>query len=503
MASPGQDAVRRAIEHLDRGEDLEALSLLGPYVLRRPDDVEALYRYAIGLARTGQIGDSVRVLSRVLEIEPGHGRTLAALGRTRLVHDDPVGAETYLRMAIRNAPDERSGWQDLGYALHAIGRNQDSRLVLHEAVARFPDDVALKALLLNVELEEGALEAAGRTADRIETGHGDELLGLVAVMQYGLDPPDVERASRIARALWEHHAGTLPDHEELLRQIAEAFPPVEDALLRGEQESVACPLCGARTLRREVTGLVLTPEPLARLSALGALVSWNRCPCGHAFPRPDPTTLLHPDLSLAFVVDPFPRAEPEIGDLEARAAGSFGEPATARPKAETWFAVPLSGAAGVALALVGERSARERVASLPEIGELGRAERRARETITALRRLAISDEDGEREEIETLTADAGRSGLAEWMRAEREGLLGSGIAWSPWPLGHRCACGADLGPFLFGEERDRPFPPESVDEAAIEGRPFLDPAKSEPIWGFNCDACGRLHTWLMGVRPAE
>ena len=502
MPSPGPDIVRRAIEHLDRGEDLEALSLLGPYVLRRPTDLEALYRYGVGLLRTGQGNEAIRVFSRVLEGDPSHGRAMASLGRTRLLQDDPLGAEPLLRMAVRNAPEERSAWQDLGFCLHAQGRNADARLVLHEAAARFPEDVSLKALLLNAELEEGATEAAERTADRIEAAHADELLGLVALMHFATDPPSRERAGRVAGILWRDHAGILPEHEDLLGIIAGAFPPPDDILLRAEQESVACPICGTRTLRREIRGVVLRGDALDRMAALGALVSWNRCPCGTAFPRPDPTILLYSELSLAFVAEAFPAGENDVGDVRIVGCGTFSEPASARPKADTWFVVPLAGASSVALALVGEGAARDRSESLPEIGELGRAERRARETVSALRRLTEA-EDEEADEGRG-AAERGRSpGLPDWMRTERRGLLGSGIAWAPWPLGHRCRCGADMAPFLFGEDRARPFDPMAVDEAAVAGRSFVDPATGAEIWGFNCDACGRLHTWLMGVLPPE
>ncbi len=502
MPRPGPDTVRKAIEHLERGEAVEALSLLGPYVLRNPEDLEGLYRFGVGLLRTGQGNEAVRVFSRVLEADPGHGRALAALGRTRLLEDDPLGAEPLLRMATRAAPEERSSWQDLGFCLHALGRNADARLVLHEAAARFPDDVSIKALLLNVELEEGAAEAAERTAERIEASHADELLGLVALLHFACDPPARERATRVAGLLWKEHAGVVPEQGDLLRRVAEAFPPPDAMLLRGEQESVACPVCGARTLRREIRGVVLREDPLDRLAALGVLGSWNRCPCGVAYPRPDPTILLHPDLSLAFVVDAFPQGGHEVGDLRISRCGAFGEPESARPKAETWFVVPLAGASGVALALVGEGAARDRLGSLPEIGELGRAERRARETVTALRRLTASDD--EETDSGCPPADSPQSaGLPDWMRTERRGLLGSGIAWAPWPLGHRCRCGADLAPFLFGNDRARPFDPAAVDEAAVAGGPFHDPQGGEEIWGFNCDACGRLHTWLMGVLPAE
>ena len=40
--------------------------------------------------------------------------------------------------------------------------------------AKFPDDVYMKARLLAVELQDGVMEAASRTADRIETLHADE-----------------------------------------------------------------------------------------------------------------------------------------------------------------------------------------------------------------------------------------------------------------------------------------------------------------------------------------
>ena len=39
----------------------------------------------------------------------------------------------------------------------------------------------------------------------------------------------------------------------------------------------------------------------------------------------------------------------------------------------------------------------------------------------------------------------------------------------------------------------------AIDGAAIAGRVFIDEGTGEQALGFNCDACGRLHTWVLGV----
>ena len=178
-------------------------------------------------------------------------------------------------------------------------------------------------------------------------------------------------------------------------------------------------------------------------------------------------------------------------DVEPAAAGSFGEPESARPRAQVWFAFDVSGPGALALALAAREAALERESSLPEIGELGRAERRAKETVAALRA-------GSGAGTESRSAEA--PGVPDWMRGERERLLESGIDCGPWPLSHLCRCGARLEPFLFGSDPSTPYDAAEVDDAAIAGLPFRDPS-GELAFGFNCDACGRLHTWILGVSP--
>ncbi|HEX6852250.1 MAG TPA: hypothetical protein VF139_12685, partial [Candidatus Polarisedimenticolaceae bacterium] len=172
-------------------------------------------------------------------------------------------------------------------------------------------------------------------------------------------------------------------------------------------------------------------------------------------------------------------------------AGTFGEPGVAAPRAEVWFAFPISGSGALSLALAARETAIERESSLPEIGELGRAERRAKETVAALRVAAGGEEGARTGEVH---------GVPDWMRGERERLLQSGIDCAPWPLSRLCRCGARLEPFLFGQDRAAPYDPDEIDAAAIAGIPFRD-ASGDLAFGFNCDACGRLHTWILGVLP--
>ena len=490
MSHAERDVVRRAIEHLDRGEDQEALALLGPHVLRHPDDVEALFRLGIATARTRRLVDAIRIFSRVLELDPEHGRAMWNLGRAQLFLDDPHAAEPYLRLALRRVSDESELWADLAVALRSLNRPRDARAVLEEAVSRFPDDAFMKARLLAAEIQDESLEAAARTAARIEASHADDPIAAAAILQYCVETGDVERARRAAERL-SREGEAVVDYDDLLRDVARAFPPSEGSLVREGEESLTCPACGHRALRSDIRALVLDGDPLERLAAIGAWQQGNRCPCGAPLPRPRGVAVLFPEISLAVIADTFPSEETAVGDVEPAAAGSFGEPESARPRAEVWFTFEVSGPAALALALAARDAALERESSLPEIGELGRAERRAKETVAALRAASGAEVEGR---------SGAAPGVPDWMRAERERLLESGIDCGPWPLSHVCRCGVRLEPFLFGADPSTPYDPDDVDRAAIAGLPFRD-AAGELAFGFNCDACGRLHTWILGLTP--
>jgi Flp pilus assembly protein TadD len=490
MSHAESDVVRRAIEHLDRGEDQEALALLGPHVLRHPDDVEALFRLGIATARTRRLIDAIRIFSRVLELDPEHGRAMWNLGRAQLFLDDPHAAEPYLRLALRRVPDEPELWADLAVALRSLQRPRDARVQLEQAVARFPEDAFMKARLLAAEIQDESLDAAARSVARLEANHPDDPVAAAAILQYCVETGDVERARRAAERL-SAEGESVVDYDDLLREIARAFPPSEGTVLREGEESLTCPACGHRALRTDIRALVFDGDPLDRIAALGAWLQGNRCACGVFLPRPRGVAVLMPELSLAVLADTFPADDTEVGDVEATAAGTFGEPDSAAPRAEVWFAFAISGPAALALALAARETAIERESSLPEIGELGRAERRAKETVAALRVSSGDEEEGRHGEVH---------GVPDWMRGERERLLESGIDCAPWPLSHACRCGARLEPFLFGQDRGAPYPPDAVDAAAIAGLPFRDDA-GDLAFGFNCDACGRLHTWILGVLP--
>jgi tetratricopeptide (TPR) repeat protein len=493
MSKAERDVVGKAIEHLDRGEDQEAAVLLGPHVVRNPADIEALYRLGVAFSRTHRLEEAVRIFARVVELDPQHGRAVWNLGRARLVMDDPLMAEPLLRLALRLAPDEREISADLAVALRSIGRARDARDLLAEACRRFPEDVYMKARLLAVEIQDGATEAAARTADRLEALHPGDAAAAAASLQWTFVTRDAERARRAATQLWSDQGGAVLEYEDLLRSVAEAFPPRAALQVRSGEEALTCPACGVCVLRSEVSGIVLGPDVLERLAAVGSFLTGNRCACGLELPRAPRLDVLYPELSLALRVDLFPSDDGGISDVEALAAGRFGEGSEAAPRAEVWYVATIAGPSALSLALCAWDAAHSREASLPEIGELGRAERRARETIGALRALAGADDEP------AVPEDDAKLPLPDWMRAERESLLATGIDCGPWPLDHVCRCGADLMPFLFGSDRTRRWDAEAIDAAAVAGRAFRDHESGERALGFNCDACGRLHTWVLGV----
>ena len=306
----------------------------------------------------------------------------------------------------------------------------------------------MKARLLAVEIQDGATEAAARTADRLEAQHASDGSALSTILQWAFVTRDQERARRAAGQLWDEQIGAMLEFEELLTSAAEAFPPRESSLVRTPEKPMTCPVCGTQVLRAEVIGVVIGEDPLERLSALGVFLRGVRCTCGFQLPRTPRLEVLYPTLSLALRLDLFPSEDGEISEVEALAPGSFGEHVDARPRAEVWYAATISGPSAVALSLYAWEAALAREGSLPEIGELGRAERRARETLGALQVLAGVEEEAD-------LPDEGKPPIPEWMRVERENLLVSGIDCGPWPLDHVCRCGSPLEQFLFGSNREQ------------------------------------------------
>jgi tetratricopeptide (TPR) repeat protein len=87
-------------------------------------------------------GDSAQAESHALEavrLAPGEGLGYAVLGSVYLARRDYARAEPVLRAAIERSPELAIPWFNLGLALEALGRREDARGAVEQALRLQPE----------------------------------------------------------------------------------------------------------------------------------------------------------------------------------------------------------------------------------------------------------------------------------------------------------------------------------------------------------------------------
>ncbi len=118
-----------------RRGDFWALTVLAPDQLpvsaRQRDVVEA----AAGLERAGRLAEAETAYATVLTRWPESHAALMGLGNSRFARRNLSGAETAYRRAIELRPDSAGAWNNLAYALKALGRRTEAIAAAQQAVA--------------------------------------------------------------------------------------------------------------------------------------------------------------------------------------------------------------------------------------------------------------------------------------------------------------------------------------------------------------------------------
>lgn len=122
------------------GDGETAHRLLSDHLAAAPDDIKALFAFAVACHALGRPRDAVQALERVLatvpDFVPGHfnlGNALSDLGAFD-------AALAHYRRACALAPGEGGHWKNLGGALRALGRLEEALAATERACALEPKD---------------------------------------------------------------------------------------------------------------------------------------------------------------------------------------------------------------------------------------------------------------------------------------------------------------------------------------------------------------------------
>jgi Flp pilus assembly protein TadD len=120
-----------------------------------PDNTNALNAWGYTLADRGERLDEAHTLiRRALEQSPDNPYILDSLGWVLYRKGDLAGAERYLRQALSLLPDVEV-YAHLVQVLHALGRTDEARRVLAEALARTPHDARLRGVRDTLGMHDG------------------------------------------------------------------------------------------------------------------------------------------------------------------------------------------------------------------------------------------------------------------------------------------------------------------------------------------------------------
>lgn len=168
-----RDALARGMEAARRGDQADALALLGEAAAAMPDDADAAYNYGVALQQAGLIGEA---------------------------------AEEWTR-ASKLAPQHEIIWVNLALALGLAGRTEEAHCAYAEALARHP---ASRNLLYNCA---NLFFKTGQPRESLQTYRA--LLKL-----YPNDAEGLINAGKTAKAL-----GLFPEAEAFYQKAAALAPP--------------------------------------------------------------------------------------------------------------------------------------------------------------------------------------------------------------------------------------------------------------------------------------
>ncbi len=118
-----------------RRGDFWALTVLPPDQIPVSAGQREVVGAAAGLERAGQLSEAETAYTTALRRWPESHDALMGLGNTRFARRNAVGAEVAYRRAIELRPGSAAAWNNLAYALKALGRQSEAISAVQRAVA--------------------------------------------------------------------------------------------------------------------------------------------------------------------------------------------------------------------------------------------------------------------------------------------------------------------------------------------------------------------------------
>ena len=135
------DPKDRVLKLLQGGKLNEALPLLWTLHQQSPQDTELLFNLGVTESELGRFSKALLILTRLLEIEPGHVHGMVAKAVAHIRLGELAEGEELLFEALRLQPDNFWALRNLGACLMKQHRPSDAVKVLSRAVALSPKDI--------------------------------------------------------------------------------------------------------------------------------------------------------------------------------------------------------------------------------------------------------------------------------------------------------------------------------------------------------------------------
>jgi tetratricopeptide (TPR) repeat protein len=176
---------RLAVLYAGRNDNPGAQKLISEVLEQNPGDNEALGLRAYEELLGGDAEAAIKDLRRVLRDQPNTPGLLSVLARAYVADGEPDLAEESARRAVEIDPADVSSRMGLAQVLLGRGKFLDARAVLTELNKQRPDDVAVLDMLYKSNIAQGHLDAAEEAANELvrlrpQWGMGQVYLGVVA-----------------------------------------------------------------------------------------------------------------------------------------------------------------------------------------------------------------------------------------------------------------------------------------------------------------------------------
>jgi Flp pilus assembly protein TadD len=304
------ELMRRAVGHHVEGRLAQAEAGYRAALELSPDHAEALSMLALILTDGPDLAEAEAVVQRLLAQRPGDSASLLCLGRLRVKQGDDAGAVEVLRQVARSRSDLPPVFNELGVALHRLGRAD-------EALAALDDALSLNAayqvargnrgmVLFDAGRFDEATEALTAALATRDPALGDARPSLIGTLVRAAAKADrLAQAEAVVRGLVADGAADPETLEQLAKILDGLRRPAEALAIRNDI---------ARRAGVQRKGPLRAPA--ATVAVLGAVGS------GHVPTR----YLLDPDrLSTLFVGLLSPeQSDAPLGDVDPVALGQVG-----------------------------------------------------------------------------------------------------------------------------------------------------------------------------------